>query len=97
MRSRHLWLIGLVGLVLVALIAWPGRAQNARPDDKSVDARLDRIEKQLASIQEHLTRLEKPTGWQRVKETTTTSIFMNSETGKVKFIYTDGTDRVTEK
>jgi hypothetical protein len=97
MRSYHTWLIGLLCIALIALAAWPGAAQTAKPDDKSVEARLDRIEKQLSAIHDQLAKLERPTGWQKVKETTTTSIFMNSDSGKVKFIYTDGTDRVTEK
>ena len=65
--------------------------------NRQLEARLDRIEKQLAAIHEQLAKFDKPFGWQKVKETTTSTVFMNSETGKVKFIYTDGTDRVYEK
>ena len=101
MRPKHLTLTGLALLFLILLASWPAAAQTGNQPastDKDVGARLDRIEKQLAQIQEQLKKLEgAKAGWQKVKETDRSVIYLDSATGKVKFVYTDGTDRVVEK
>jgi hypothetical protein len=106
MRMNHWAATGLVLLLLVLLGAWllvplSGSAQSGQqpaPADGDIGTRLDRIEKRLAQIQEQLKKLEgsKP-GWQKVKETGQTVIYIDSSTGKVKFVYTDGSARVIEK
>jgi hypothetical protein len=101
MRAKHWAATGLVLLVLILLASWPVGAQPGKqpgPTGGDIGTRLDRIEKQLGEIQEQLKKLEaaKP-GWQKIKETDRSVIFMDSVTGKVRFVYTDGTDRVTEK
>jgi hypothetical protein len=107
MRMKHWAATGLVLLLLVLLGAWSASSvsgqtsvsgQQPAPADGDIGTRLDRIEKRLARIEEQLKKLEgsKP-GWQKVKETGQTVIYIESSTGKVKFVYTDGTSRVIER
>lgn len=89
------------GLVAAAVGWWASAsapAQPAKQPEADLNARLAKMEKQLTQIQEQLTRLEaaRP-GWQKLKESERTIILFDSTTGKVKFVYTDGTERVTEK
>lgn len=90
------------GLLAVAVGWWAAVSAPAQPAkqpaDADLSARLAKMEKQLTQIQEQLTRLEaaRP-GWQKLKESERTIVLFDSVTGKVKFVYTDGTERVTEK
>jgi preprotein translocase subunit SecF len=102
MLSRSLWLAAFLFVAVIAFIAWPGQAQSPAgakaTEEKALEARLDRIEKQLAEIQDLLKKIEIPkTGWQKIKDGTNVVVYMEATSGKIKYIYTDGTERVTEK
>jgi hypothetical protein len=98
MRTKFLVLAAVALLFGTLLIAWPTIAQQPRPSDTDLAARLDRIEKQLAQIQDQLKKMDGPKGgWQKVKESDRSVTYMDSVTGKIKFVYVDGTDRVVDK
>lgn len=95
---RRLWFIAcplVLTLGLVGFSYWPASAQNRdeiKPTDPlaAMEKRLERMEKTLKDIQEHLNGLQvQKTGWQKLNEPNDKGdyyIMMEMTTGKVTTI-----------